>query len=86
MGLQTDDTIILASDEFASIEDDAAKEAEILTKERTCLTTDSPIKLNGAKVQLYENESITMHGEPHVNGISLIKQHNASATSSRGGN
>lgn len=84
VGLQTDDTLILASDEFACDEDEAIKTARIMTKDRSHLSSATPIKFNGAKVEIHQDGSITMRRESPVGGISLIKPHQASATSSRG--
>ena len=50
IGLQTDDTLILADKVFAAREEDAIMTANIMTKNRECLTIASPIKFNSMKM------------------------------------
>ena len=82
VGMQTDDTLILANDIFATKEEKAIKEANILTKQRDCLTPGSPIKFNGTKIDLGPNGEIKV--TTNAEGISLIANHNAASTSSKG--
>ena len=82
VGLQTDDTLILASNAFAADEEEAIAAAGIKTKQRDCLTIGTPMKFNGTKIELHGDGSITLR--PLTNNISLIKNHGASSTSSRG--
>lgn len=79
IGLQTDDTLILASDEFAANKGDAITAAGIKTKQRTCLTIGSSMKFNGTKIEFHDDGSITM--KPLSSNISLVKNHDASSTS-----
>ena len=84
VGLQTDDTLMLASDTFSAEEEDAIKKAKIMTKERTHLILETPIKFNGTMIRLAPSRDIMLSQETRVGGISLVKNHDASTTSSRG--
>lgn len=83
VGLQTDDTLILATSDFATEEDQAIKAANFMTKDRECLTTRHPIKFNGMRIELLE-DGITIKNASHLGGISPIRNQVASSTSSRG--
>ena len=84
--MQTDDTLLLAIDDFANREKKAVKSAKILTKDRICLISTNPIKFNGMKIQLHfsiKNSNffninnffyITLFHETHVGGIALIQK------------
>lgn len=84
VGLQTDDTLILASDDFAIKKKEAIKAANIMIKQRECLTTINSIKFNGMRIELSEDGTVNMRHASHVGDISLIKNHESSTTSSRG--
>ena len=84
IGLQTDDTLILADDAFATLEEEAIVAAKIMTKSRECLTTVSPIKFNGMKIELHVDGDITLRQKSYVDGISLVQSHDALSTSSKG--
>ena len=84
VGLQTDDTLMLASDTFSAEEEDAIKKAKIMTKERTHLILETPIKFNGTMIRLAPSRDIMLTQETRVGSISLVKNHDASTTSSRG--
>ena len=84
VGLQTDDTLLLAEDLFADAEEDAIKAAKLMSKERDHLTFDKPIKFNGALIELTPNGDLTLRQEAQIAGISLIKSSEASTTSNRG--
>ena len=84
VGLQTDDTLMLANDAFAVEEENAIKTANIMTKERTYLTLDTPIKFNGTMIRLAPSKDITLSQETRIGGVSLIKNYETSTTSSRG--
>ena len=83
VGMQTDDILILADDDFASIEEDAIKSAKIMTKDRKYLTSAYSLKFNGAQIKLDSN-GIVLTKESHVGGILLVTDHFADSTSSRG--
>lgn len=84
VGLQTVDTLMLAEDSFAVEEEEAIKTTNITTKERTHLIFENPIKFNGTLIQLTPSGEITLRQETRAGGISLMKNHEASTTSSRG--
>ena len=50
IGLQINDTLMLAEDPFAVIEEVTIKMANIMTKEHTYLTPQTPIKFNGTLI------------------------------------
>jgi hypothetical protein len=54
VGLQVDDTIILADEIFAEQEDLQLKKAGFLAKEREVLKPGSPIKFNGVVISLVD--------------------------------
>lgn len=84
VGLQTDDTLILADDAFATDEEEAIRAANFMTKQRDCLTIDHPIKFNGLTIRLDKNGDISLKQEARIGGVSLIKPINTSTTSARG--
>ena len=83
VGMQTDDTLILADNDFASTEEDAIRSAKIMTKDREHLTSAHSLKFNGAQIKLDSNE-IVLTKESHVGGILPVTDHVADSTSSRG--
>lgn len=83
MDLQIDDTLILASDEFAIRKNEAIQNVKIMTKSREQLTTANPVRFNGIKIKLLKNESITLNQESHADGIQIIKNQNFSSISFR---
>jgi hypothetical protein len=60
VGLQTDDTLILADDTFAINEHDAIKKAGFLSKDREKLTMSNTLKFNGGNItyKAYNDPSI----------------------------
>ena len=48
IGIQTDDSLILANNNFTCIEEEAIKSAKIMTKDRKYLTSAHPLKFNDA--------------------------------------
>ena len=83
VGMQTDDTLILADNNFASTEEEAIKSAKIMTKNREYLTPAHPLKFNGAQIKLDSN-GIVLTKESHIEGILPVTDHAADFTSSRG--
>jgi hypothetical protein len=59
VGLQTNDTLFLANDEFAATEQNELYKAQFMAKEREQLSIDKPIKFNGGIICLIEG-SITL--------------------------
>ena len=84
VGLQTDDTLMLANNNFTAIEEEAIKTAKFMTKKQAYLLPKTPIKFNGIWIQLALNGNITLSQETCVRSISLIKNYKAFITSSRG--
>ena len=58
VGLQTDDTLFLADDDFAEREALQLQEARFLAKEWEKLSTTNNLKLNGGIVQLQLQDNI----------------------------
>ena len=52
VGLQTDDTLILANKSFADLEQEKLDVAKLTSKAREPLSTDKPIKFNRGLIQL----------------------------------
>jgi hypothetical protein len=53
--LQTDDTLILADDEFATLEENELARARLTSKKREKLTSTTPIKFNDGLISLSDN-------------------------------
>ena len=83
VGMQTDDTLMLASDAFAEEEEQAIKTANIMTKKREHLTQANSIKFNGTRIKLKGTDIYLNHQAP-IEDISLINSNDADSTSSRG--
>jgi hypothetical protein len=58
IGIQTDDTLILADTTFTTQEADKLKKAQFLSKEREQLTQSHPVKFNGGNISLEDNSII----------------------------
>lgn len=63
VGLQIDDTLILADDIFAAAEEKELKEAKLLAKDREKLTHNTPIKFNGGYIRLANDNSLFLSQE-----------------------
>lgn len=83
MGMQNNDTLILADNDFASKEEAAIKSAKIMTKDQEHLTSFQPLKFNGAQIKL-DSEEIVLTKESHVGGILPVTNYDADSISSRG--
>ena len=87
VGMQTDDILLLATDDFVSKEEKAVKSAKILIRDRSCLTFINSIKFNGMKIQLHfsiNNFYIILFQEIHIGGIILIQKDDISFINNRG--
>lgn len=84
MGLQTDDTLLLADDTFADAEEDAIKYAKLMSKDRNHLTTNKPIKFNEALIELTSEGNLTLKQETQIAEISLVRNLMVSMTSAQG--
>lgn len=83
VGLQTNSFLMLLSNTFIVIEEEAIKTAKFMTKKRVCFLPKTPIKFNNTWILLAPNEDIMLSQKTRVRSISLIKDHKTSTTSSR---
>ena len=84
VGLQMDNTLILAEVFFANIEEDAIQSAKIMTKAREHLIITKPIKFNDTKIELESNGNIILRQKTYIGGILTVKAFNTSTVSSQG--
>lgn len=80
--MQINSTLILADDNFASIEEKTIRSIKIMTKNRKYLTPAHPLQFNGAQIKL-DSKSIVLTKKSHIRGIFLITNHVAHSTKSR---
>jgi hypothetical protein len=83
VGMQTDDTLILADNNFATQEEYEITTASILCKPREQLTPSTPLKFNGGLIS-EDCQRILLTQERTLKLIQLIKDHNSDMVSSRG--
>jgi hypothetical protein len=84
VGLQTDDTLLLANLAFAASEQEKIKKAKFPTKERKQLTPEHPIKFNGGIIR-QQDHMITLTQERQCQNLTLVNIKEAIiTTSSRG--
>lgn len=83
VGMQTDDTLIVADNTFAVREEEEIQRANILCKPREQLTSEKALKFNGAIIT-EDIQGITLTQERTVSHIRLVQEHPADATNSRG--
>ena len=84
VGLQTDDTLFVATEKFAEQEQIQLSKAGFLAKEREKLTPDHDLKFNGGIIHLEANGSITITQERQCKNLKLVSKAATSITSSRG--
>jgi hypothetical protein len=85
VGLQTDDTLLLADETFAEAEQNELHKAKFMAKEREQLTVDTPLKFNGGLIQLASDRTtITLTQKRQCKNLSTISIKPATSTSSRG--
>lgn len=82
MGIQTDNTLILADHDFASVKENAITSAKIMIKNREYLTPTHPLNFNNVQIQSNSDRIILMK-ESHVGGILSVIDYIADSTSSR---
>ena len=68
IGLQTDDTLLLADKDFTAEEEKEIQKVGFLTKEREELTATNPIKFNGGQLTLKGN-SLTLNQGQHCQNL-----------------
>ena len=71
VGMQTDDTIILADSKFAALEEDELTKAKLLAKPKEKLASDSPLIFNGC-VLTQNGRTISLRQKEQGKKISLI--------------
>jgi hypothetical protein len=83
VGLQTDDTLFLADDEFAKLEENELQKAQFMAKEREQFTAATPIKFNGGQIRLLD-DGIALTQEKQCKNLAVVKMALSNSTSSRG--
>ena len=83
VGMQTDDTLLLADSAFAEVEENELRKAQFLSKEREELTVQNPIKFNGGQLTMKEN-SLELTQEQHCQNLGAVLHEAVNLTSSRG--
>ena len=73
IGLQTDDSLIAATDEFMLLEDQELKNAKFLAKPVEKLSSNHPIHFNGFVIYLLD-DMITITQEKQAKAITLLDQ------------
>jgi hypothetical protein len=83
IGMQTDDTLLLADNLFATREQSEIENAAIVCKPREELTYERPLKFNGGLIS-ESAQGVTLTQERTCALIRTVQEHNADTTSSRG--
>jgi hypothetical protein len=83
IGLQTDDTLLLADRDFAAEEEKELQKVGFLTKEREELMATNPIKFNGGQLTLKGN-SLTLNQGQHCQNLRAVSPETVDLTSARG--
>ena len=84
VGLQTDDTLFLATEKFAEKEQIELEKAKFMAKERERLTPGHNIRFNGGIIQLENDNSVTITQERQCRNLRTVSKAKASTTSTRG--
>lgn len=71
LGLQIDDTLILANESFITKEDRELKKAKLLAKDIEKLSLQKPITFNGMTVTMANGPTISIFQEKHIATISM---------------
>ena len=80
--MQTNNTLILADNNFASKEDKAIKTAKIITKDWEHLTSSQSLKFNEKQIK-FDLKKIVLRIKSHIGGIFLVTNYDADSTSWR---
>ena len=83
IGLQTNDTLFVATIEFVGLEQTQLQKAQFLAKEREKLTTTTTLKFNSGLIQLDSNR-ITLIQEYQYKNLKPVRKEATSTTSNRG--
>jgi hypothetical protein len=82
--MQTDDTLILADQSFAVVENETIISANIMIKTREQLISNNSLKFNDTRIErLDSNEPIYYRQETHIQEIQLIQLIESIITSAR---
>jgi hypothetical protein len=86
--MQTDDTLILADQSFAVVENEAIISAKIMIKTREQLISDNSLKFNDTKIERLDSIDqrsfiIYFRQETHIQGIQLVQSTESTTTSAR---
>lgn len=74
LGLQTDDTLILADDDFAAEEEIQLEKAKFIAKKRKLLTETEPLNFSGGDIKKEkDSHSICLTQEMHCRNLRLVK-------------
>ena len=84
IGLQTDDTLFLADQEFAAQEQSQLEKAGFLAKEREQLIETHNLKFNGGIIHLESDNSITITQERQCKNLKPMSKTTIDMTSSHG--
>jgi hypothetical protein len=84
VGLQTDDTLFLADEAFATAEQTELQKAKFIAKDREQLTAEKPIKFNSGIIELQPDNSLTLTQERQCKNLSTVGIIPTTSTSSRG--
>lgn len=91
VGMQTDDTLILADQTFAAREEQGIQAANIMCKPREQLTLSNPLKFNGSLISFHpaeagqsEYSTILVNQENGCRLVKPVQDYPADITSSRG--
>ena len=72
VGMQTDDTIILANDEVSNLEQDELEKAHFTAKPKQMLTTTEPMMFNGCTLTQQDDGTLYLRQKGQGKKISLI--------------
>ena len=75
---RTDDILIFVNNDFAIKKNEVIKTVNIMFKQRECFIIINSIKFNGMKIELSENETISIKYALNVKNILLIKNYKSS--------
>jgi hypothetical protein len=71
VGLQTDDILILETNDFSRLEEDKLRTANLRSKPKSTLSENTPFEFNGTKLSM-EGEDIMLHQKNQASKIVLI--------------
>ena len=83
IGLQTDNILFLTDKTFVDIEENKLYKAKFITKKQERLTTTTPLKFNGAIIQLV-SDRITLTQEWQYANLNIITTKTAISTKAQG--